>query len=222
MPASNKLPVACLRDDWALLFVLLSLYYYRGFAFIAVLRPERARGRSSGGLPTRVRARGPASDSFLPIVRGTRPLFTTLSIIARQWTRAEFLKTRDTGSASVAPRGVRFYAVNDAVHDAARGGGLVLSVCWQRGIRVTLCKEVCRFRIESADFFAVEDVDSWVFIYPICTHLILFEKIVDCVRFGLIEFRLIYLILLGKFCEVWRFIINFNSVRLIFILNVVS
>lgn len=50
-----------------------------------------------------VRACEPASDSFLPIVRGTR-LFTTLSIIARQWTRVEFLKTRDIGSAGSASR----------------------------------------------------------------------------------------------------------------------
>lgn len=68
MPASNKLPVACLRDDWALLFVLLSLYYYRGFAFIAVLRPERARGPVPPGA---FQLRETTSDSFLPIVRGT-------------------------------------------------------------------------------------------------------------------------------------------------------
>lgn len=45
MAACNKLPAACPRDDWALLFVLLSLYYYRGSRLYGhiIRRPPRAQ-----------------------------------------------------------------------------------------------------------------------------------------------------------------------------------
>lgn len=50
MAACNKLPAACPQDDWALLFVLLSLYYYPRAAFMAILRRRRMRAHVQSGL----------------------------------------------------------------------------------------------------------------------------------------------------------------------------
>lgn len=161
-----------------------------------------------------VRACEPASDSFLPIVRGTR-LFTTLSIIARQWTRVEFLKTRDIGSAGSASR-CSFYGLMTRFV-------AILSVL-PTGIVMRHIVRGYKFWIEGIDR-AVILLNLWVltsfsilFLLPfadIWYRLKSFERCFDWVlRVGRELMELCFLILQGidyQYCdsfeEEWRFII---------------
>lgn len=86
MAACNKLPAACPQDDWVLLFVLLSLYYYRRACLYGHIKAANARG------PAKQRAcvRAPRVIQLNRLTVLPYPScchFTTLSIIRRGWTR---------------------------------------------------------------------------------------------------------------------------------------
>lgn len=80
MAACNKLPAACPRDDWTLLFVLLSLYYYRGSRLYGHIIRSRVRVRAQSVIH---------SGIAILLFR-----FTTLSIMSRRdGPRALFRRT---------------------------------------------------------------------------------------------------------------------------------